>query len=239
MPQALSDVIRRVRSLSNEPVVRFYTDTEITDWVNDAARDIARRTEDLENISTTTRVMAAVGSYPAPADMIRLHRVEFQPVGSSQLYPIDVANRNEIDNIIGFNPNIQSSYPWVCWLWGTPNNGTYPLTISFYPIFATGGQLNLWYFRMPVRIGDPIATASNYNQPVDVPEGWDDLVVNYAIYRALQKAKNPEWQVRKAEYEAQLVTMIDVTRAWHDQPGQMVAPGGGRWSMDWLYGMDQ
>lgn len=238
MPQPLSDVIRRARSGLNEPVTRFYTDTELTDWVNDAARDIARRTEDLENINTTTPVNVGIGAYPAPSDLIRLHRVEFNPTGSSQVYPIEIRDRNEIDNIIGFNPSIQSSYPWVCWMWGTPNNATYPLTVSFYPVFATGGQLRLWYFRMPNRIGDPVATPANAALPVEVPEGWDDLVVDYCIIRALQKARNPEWQTRKVEFEAKLVNMIDATRAWHDQTAQMVAPGGGRWSMDWLYGMD-
>lgn len=243
--QTLSDVIRRTRSLLEEPAPpttnygaqRYYTDTELTDWINDACRDIARRTEDLENLSTTTSAIAGTGSYSVPSDLIRLHRVEFIPTGSTQLYPIEIRDRNTVDQLIGFNPQIQSSYPWVCWLWGTPNNVTYPLTLSFYPVFSTGGQINLWYFRLPTRLTDPASAANAYAALVEVPEGWDDLVVEYAVARGYQKQKNSEWLQRKQEYENHLQSMIDITRQWHDQANRIM-PNRERWSMGWLYDFD-
>lgn len=241
--QPLTDVIRRVRAILEEPAPptstygaqRFYSDTEITDWINDGCRDIARRTEDLENISTTMQAIVGTANYALPADTIRVHRVEFIPTGSTQLYPIELRNRNEIDQLIGFNPTVQSSYPKVAWLWGTPNNSTYPLTMSFYPVFSMAGQINIWYFRMPIRLGDPVADPTQYQRSVDVVEGWDDLVVDYATCRALQKARNPEWKERKQEYEARLVSMIEVTRQWHDQMNQVINPASNRWNMSWLY----
>jgi hypothetical protein len=218
-------------------VQRLYTDRELTDWINDGCRDIARRTEDLANTNTTTPVIVGTAAYALPTDTIRLHRVDFQPTGSTQVYPIEIRNRNEIDQLIGFNPTIQSSYPWVCWLWGTPGNVTFPLTVTFYPVFSTGGTLSLWYFRMPVRIADPTVDPSQYQTLVETVEGWDDLVVEYAMTRALQKARNPEWQQRKQEYEAQLASMVDVTRQYHDQANRMLGSRE-RWSMDWLYGFE-
>jgi hypothetical protein len=73
---------------------------------------------------------------------------------------------------------------------------------------------------------------------LDIVEGWDDIVVDYAVVRGLQKQRNPEWQARKEQYEATLASMVDVTRRYHDQQsyisyGTNMLPswlvGGGEW----------
>jgi hypothetical protein len=232
MTATLQTLIANSRSLLDETTGNFYTDPELTTWINDGLRDVARRTEDLENINTTTPVIIGTANYALPADCIRIHRVEFQPAGSTQLYPIEIRNRNEIDGLIGFNPTIQSSYPWVCWLWGTPGNSTFPLTISFYPVFSTGGQLNIWYFHMPAILIQPTDVA-------EIPSGWEDLIPLFVEAMGKRKDRDPSWQEAKAEYENRLVSMIEVSRAWHDQTNQIMNPRSSSWSMQWLWGFDE
>lgn len=231
MTASLTTLLTNCRSLIDESSARFYSDLELTVWINDCCRDIARRSEDIQHINTTTAVIVGTANYSLPIDCIRVHRVEFQPTGSTQLYPIEIRNRNEIDQLIGFNPSIQSSYPWVCWMWGSPGNTTYPLTISFYPVFSTGGTLSIWYFRMPaaLAIGTDVA---------EIPNGWEDLVPLFVEAMAKRKDRDPGWQEAKQEYETRLNNLIEVSRQWHDQMNQMINPRQGNWSMSWLYGSD-
>jgi hypothetical protein len=91
---------------------------------------------------------------------------------------------------------------------------------------------------MPIRLTDPAIDPTAYDALVDTVEGWDDLVVDYTVCRAYQKARNPEWKDRKAEYEARLVSMIEITRQWHDQQNQMINPASNRWNMSWLYSFE-
>jgi hypothetical protein len=233
VPVTLNDIIRRTRSKLNEPAYptapnstvnnpapHFYTDFELTDWVNDCCRDIARRSEDLQSISQIPTT-PGLGAYPAPLDCIRVNRLEFTPSNSTQVYPIDLKTRAEADQYIGFNPNIQSSYPFISWLWGTPGSTVSALRIYFYPVFAQAGNIACWYYRQPTRLNNPVTIPTDYNQTLDYPEGWDDAIVLYAESMALQKARSPEWQTRMQMYDQMIQYLIDISRQWHDQTKQI------------------
>src|SRR4051794_705929 len=99
MPVTLAEYIRRSRSVLDEPASRFWTDAELTDWVNDGARDLARKAEDLLSYDTTIIVTPNVATYPLPADCIRVHRAEFVPSGSTQSYPVRGSSQDEMDTI--------------------------------------------------------------------------------------------------------------------------------------------
>lgn len=263
MPQTLQDVISRVRSEIDESAARMFTDTELTNWINDALRDVARRAENLITVDSTVQIPAFVPSsfapgppqYPlnlgtgeavtgfgssGPTDVLRLDRVEFVPSNqNNQIYRIEPSTQNEMDQIWGTYQQNSSSYPRWYVLNGYPGgSGRNLFTIQLYPVPSQSGTLNIYYYRLPTRISDPIANPASYLTTIDVVEGWDDLAVTYALYKSLQKQRDPEWQARKQEYEANLAQMIDTTRKFHDQQsyisyGTNMLPswlvGGGEW----------
>jgi hypothetical protein len=250
MPQTLTDAIRRVRSIVDEPATpsspagapHKYSDTEITDWVNDGLRDVSRRAEDLITYDTTITVPAyipapgiAAPTYPLLGDVIRIQRIEFIPANAiNQVYKLEPSTQNEMDQIWGTYQQNPASYPqwWVTrgYPGGTNRNA---FVLQIYPVPSQNGTLNL-YYRLPYRFLDPVANAGEYNKPMDIIEGWDDSVVDYASYKALQKAKDPEWKDRKTDYEEKITQMIDVTRKFHDQASFMTY--GTMYQPAWLVG---
>lgn len=251
MPITLTDAIRRVRSIVDEPAyptlpgstsnpatspqARFYTDTEITDWINDGLRDIARRAETLITKDTTVAIPAygqdpsnPPPTYPlnlgaSPGDVIRINRVEFQVAADSgQIYPLEPATRQYLDNIWNINQLSTMSYPAYWTTQGIPGgSGRNAFAIQLFPNSGQAGNLNIFYYRMPVRIQDPVQTPAAYNTTLDCIEGWDDMVIDFAFMRALIKARNADWQAAQQMYEQKIANIIDQTRQFHDQPAYM------------------
>lgn len=257
MPVTLNDAIYRVRSLLDEPAYptlpgstnnpalwpqpRFYTDTEITAWVNDALRDLARRTEGLVTFDTSMTIPPytpvpgiSAPAYPLPIDVVRINRIEFLPTGSiNQTYPLQASTQQQMDQVWGTFQQNPASYPQFWVTRGYPGGtGRNQFALQIYPVPSAGGTLQIFYYRQPTRITDPVATPANYTLTLDCIEGWDDLVVDYAEYKGLQKARNVEWKDRKQEYEEKVGQMVDVTRAWTDQPSYVTF--GTRYMPSWL-----
>src|SRR5579862_3501321 len=98
MPVTLFDAIRRLRSRLDEQawptmpnssavqnVPHLYSDTELTDWINDGLRDVSRRAETLITYDQSIFIpaygenpSAPIPAYNLPDDVIRINRVEFQ-----------------------------------------------------------------------------------------------------------------------------------------------------------------
>src|SRR5215472_1609297 len=257
MPVTLNDAIYRLRSVLDEPAyptlpgstsnattspqARFFTDTELTAWINDACRDMARRTEGLVTFDTTITIPAYVPqpgvsapTYPLPEDVIRINRIEFVPTGAiNQTYPLQASTQQQMDQVWGTYQQNPASYPQFWVTRGYPGgSGRNDHVLQIYPVPSQGGTLQIYYYRQPTRITDPVATPANYNLNLDCIEGWDDLIVEFASYKALQKQRSPEWQQRKQEYEEKIQQMIDVTRSWTDQPSYMTF--GTRFMPSWL-----
>ena len=252
MPIMLIDAIRQVRANVNEPAYptlsgstpgnpppRFYTDTEITDWINDGLRDISRRAETLITFDTSIVLPAYTPTpgqsaplYPLQSDIIRIQRIEFLST-SGQTYPLQASTPQEMDQIWGTNQSNSSSYP-IWWITkGYPGGtGRNQFNLQVYPNPSSGGTLQIYYYRLPIRLADPALNALNYNVTLDIIEGWDDLVVEYATYKAMQKARDDAWKDRKATYEQNVTQMIDVTRKFTDQPSYFSY--GARMMPSWL-----
>lgn len=218
MPVTLTDVLRRIRSRLNETTPQLWTDTELTDWVNDGCRDLARKAEDLMVYDTSLAVSANVAVYTLPqSDIIRINRAEYVPTGSTQTYPLVPSNQAEMDTIWGTNQGIQSAYPQWFVLTGYPGGvGTGALKIQFYPVPSQAGTINLFYYKLPYRFLDPNLNPAELTKNVEVVEGWEDLVIMYAEWNALRKSRDPRWQEAKQLYDQELDYLIDVTRYYHD-----------------------
>jgi hypothetical protein len=83
-----ADAISAIRARLDEPSAIYWTDTDIRRWINDTAKDMARRTECLRG-TYDQAVVASDGDYtPAftsTTNMYRIYRVEYIPTGQTQI----------------------------------------------------------------------------------------------------------------------------------------------------------
>ena len=210
MSVLLSTALTNVRSLLDEPNPQFWQNSELTNWINEACADIARRVEWKRTTANIT-VTEGTQDYTAPEDVYRIYRLEYVPVGSDSqtTYTCEFRGYMEMDQIWGINQQWPASYPLYYTLWKVPPS----MTIILYPVPAQGGQLNVYYYQQ-------ITPASNPDTDyIDALEGWEDVVYDYAVYRALRKDADPRWQEFKATYEDKIMYMIDSTRTFQDQAG--------------------
>lgn len=234
MPQQLADYLTRIRSVIDEPTARFWTNAELTNWVNDGARDMARRAEDLITFDTSIVIVANTAVYALPPDVIRIHRCEFVPVNSTQTYPVRASSQDEMDQIWGTYQANPASYPsWFVTRGYPGGGGSSSFKIQFYPVPSQPGTMNLYYYKLPLRIGNPDMDLSQLTVNVDCPEGWDDLIIQYVEWRALRKTRDPRWQDSYQMYNENFDYLLNVTRFYHDQQ-QVISTASRSMVPQWL-----
>lgn len=214
MSVLLSAAIANTRSLLDEPVSRFWTDTELTTWINEACSDSQRRAEWAIELGTIA-VSADVQTYTAPSDVYRINKITFIQSGSTNTYTLEYRGRMEMDQIWGINQQWPANYPLYYTLQGQPGVGT--LSIITYPVPSVAGSLNVVYYRQ-------ISTVTATTSPIDAPLGFEDMTYDYAAYRALRKDADPRWKDFKSDYEEKLVALVDSSRTYQDQ-GNFVSTG--------------
>jgi len=210
---ALSAARTEVRALLNEPNAQQWTDAQLNSWINQGAQDVARRAEILWKVQPIP-VQENVQNYDWPTDVYRTHRVEFIPQTGTFTYPLSFMGYNEMDQVWGVYQTFPAAWPTWYTLKGqqaaasTPGA---PMIITLFPVPAQSGVLNVYYYRT-------IIPAANDTDLVDTTAGWEDLVYEYAVYKALRNDNNPNWQNAKNEYEEDLNNLIQTTRTWTDEP---------------------
>jgi hypothetical protein len=235
----LTNALSIVRSMLDEPVPQFWTNTELTTWLNEACADIERRSETLRNEYTTT-VTANTQDYSAPNDVLRIYRCEFQPTqasGAGQLtYPLEYRGLLGMDQYWGNLQSQPASFPALYTLWYAPVSSSQSpaavstqLQIRLYPVPSQSGTLNIYYYRQ-------IVSVSAGTDTLDCLPGWEDCVYDYTVYKALRKDADPRWKDQQSLYESKLTNMIDTTRSFTDQPDYISTGPVGQPS--WLLGGD-
>lgn len=196
-----------VRDRLDEAVAIHWSDAQLNSWINEGARDIARRTETLQD-KEVIAVLANTREYTIPASVLRIHRAEFKVTGDNNIYPLEFRAFNAMDSIWWTQQGVTTSTPLLYTVWGSnPNN-----KVVIYPVPAQAGALTLFVYRLPV-------VAEEDGDEVEVPGGWDDLCVDYAEYHALRRDRDPRWQEAKTLYEERIADFYDLSRHWVDQGG--------------------
>jgi hypothetical protein len=224
----LSTALSNVRSFVNEPTAQEWSDAQFTAYLNMGQADVQRKSESLRT-SLAIPVTANVQKYTGPSDSLRIYRVEYVPTGSptQQTYSLDFRGFNEMDAIWGIYQQYTGSYPSLYTLWKNPPN----LTIITYPVPAQAGVLNVYYYPQPVAMVNPTDT-------MDCLPGFEDVVFDYAVYRALRQDADPRWKDQWTLYSQNLANMIDMSRTFTDQPnafssGSMNVPSWLVTGSDW------
>lgn len=207
MTLTLTDALSQVRSLLDEPNPQFWSDAELTNWINEACSNMARKIEWKRN-NASIAVTAETQTYTGPEDMIRIYRITFTPTDSDNTYTVENRGVMEMDQIWGINQQWPANYPLYYTTWKVPPN----LEIILYPVPSQDGALNVFYYQQ-------ITVAASGGDPVDVLEGYEDIVYDYTVYRALRKDADPRWADFKQTYEDKLVDLYENSRSFQDQAG--------------------
>lgn len=189
-----------LRERLSEPVAAAWTNAELDRYLNEGVREIAIRTECLADIAD---IAVSIGVYlvNVPADVNRIHRAEWvssiiaEFSGSDRIYPLRYTQINNLDNLRGSGQETMTGTPEIYSTWGYPGSSTFKTVL--YPRPQTAGTLRIHYYRLP-------AVASGEGDLLDIPNGWDHLVYDYAEFRARLKDGDDAWQVAKSEFEGRL-----------------------------------
>jgi hypothetical protein len=224
----LTTALSNVRSFLDEPTVQEWSDAQLTAYLNLGQADVQRKSEGLR-ATAIVPVTANVQKYGAPANSLRIYRVEFVPGGlpTQQTYSLEFRGYNEMDAIWGIYQQYTGAYPSLYTLWNQPPQ----LTIVTYPVPAQNGQLNVFYYPQPAAMVNPTDT-------MDCLPGFEDVVLDYAVYRALRQDADARWKDQWQLYSDNLANMIDMSRTFTDQPnaftsGSMNVPSWLVTGSDW------
>ena len=223
MTMTLAEGRTAVRDLIDEDTAQFWTDTQLNNWLNQGCADIARRAMVLRQMAQIT-VFANTQNYSAPTDMYQIYRIQFVPNTGVFIYPLTFMGYQEADQAWGTYQQFPAAWPEIFTMWNNPGATTASpatLTIRLFPVPAQNGVLQVFYYRQ-------IVTAVADGDQLDTIPGWEDLAVEYAVYLAKRKDKEPDWQDAFAFYEQKLNDMIMVTGTFQDQAGTF-STGQGQW----------
>jgi hypothetical protein len=201
----LSQALTEVRDFLDEPTAQMWTDTQLTSYINLGQADVQRKSEALRNL-TTIPVLTNTQKYVAPSDLMRIYRLEYIPSGSTQTYGLEFRGYNEMDAVWGTYQQYTGAFPSLYTLWAQPPK----LQIVAYPVPSQAGIFQCFYYRLPV----PVAANTD---TLDCLPGYESLIYDYAVYRALRQDADPRWQDQFQLYQDNLNSMISLSRTFTDQ----------------------
>lgn len=214
MTWTLAEARTEARDILDEANAQFWTDAQLNTWINQGCADIARRALCLRSMATPA-VTANVQNYNAPSDMYELYRVEFVPSTGTFIYPLTFMGYQEADQAWGTYQSFPAAWPEIFTLWINPGRTTASpanLEIRLFPVPSQPGVLNVLYYRQTV-------LAVFDGDQIDTLPGWEDLAVEYAVFKAKRKDKEADWQDAFSFYESRLNDMILVSGTFQDQAG--------------------
>lgn len=205
-----ADVLEQIRDRLDEATSTYWTDAELYRFINEGAREVCRRGEVLQKRDTIASI-ASTQEYTMPTDVLRVYRVEYEDA-SSNVVPLEYRDFNSMDSIWWTRQKTTTgSKPYWYTMWGYPP----ALKIILYPAPTTGSEtIRVFYYGLPTALADD---GTDVAETVEVPQGWEDLVVLFAEFTAMRKDGDPRWAEAKTLFEERTKDMIEMTRRWTDQ----------------------
>ncbi len=191
-----------------------WLNSELRSWMNEAMRDIARRTESLMQSDTVTGVVGQ-HNYTLDSDIVRVHMVEWRPTAGG-VYLMEATPLHVFKSSVPPQQEDAQGRPQLWTLWGFGPT----MELLVYPTPAEAGTFKVYKYLMPA---DLAIDGSDASDTVTVPTGWEDLICDYAEYRAKRKDADPDWQAAKALYDEHLLDLYATAIQWQDQAGVITA----------------
>jgi hypothetical protein len=216
MAKSMGAVIREVRMRLSEQTEGRWRDDSLRSWSNDACREIARRAR-WKRASGTIAAVAGTQEYNLASDCLEVHMVRYVATGDTHVHDLQYNDYKDVIAKSQTSFSIASSRPALWYTWGYPGTSTFKLGV--FPKPAEAGTFTVHYYASPTDIsieGTADTTA------IDVPMGWEDVVVTHVTALALQADGDARWQEMMAKYENDLQNLLDISERYVDQPGTVV-----------------
>ena len=201
----LTQALTEIRDFLDEPTAQEWSDTQLTSYINLGCAEVQRKAEAIRSLATIP-VIANVQKYIAPSNILRIYRLEYVPTGSTQTYGLEFRGYNEMDAVWGTYQQYTGAFPSLYTLWNNPPT----LQIVAYPVPSQAGNFNCFYYRNIVPV---VATTDT----LDCLPGYESVIYDYAVYRAMRQDADPRWQDQFQLYTQNLEAMINQSRSFTDQ----------------------
>lgn len=206
----LAEARTALRERLDERSARQWSDEMLNRWLNEGAKDMARKAEVLQ-ASADIDGVDGTQAYNLPANAVRVHRATWSNDGEDTSYPLEYRDFQSADAVWWTQQAVTQGTPHLFTMWGVPG----AVQITLYPTPSVNGTLSLMYYRLPV-------VATTDSATLDIPMGWEDTVYAYATYMAMMQDRDQRWQSQKALYDEQMSDLLTLTRRYSDQSGSSV-----------------
>jgi hypothetical protein len=225
--------LAQLRENLNEGTASTWSDAELLRYLYYGSKQVAQKLMASKR-STTIAVTLGTQTYTGPTDLILIHRVAFSATGATDRLSLELRAPREMDEIWGTAETQSRGDPRFISMWGKVPT----VTIKLYPTPSRSGTLYVDYYNFP-----PLPATFSINAigatAIDIPDGYEDMVITYAEIRARRRVGDSMWQEIAAEYSDALSTMENiVTRPHHDQAQFITADNAymsGPWSWNPWY----
>lgn len=207
-----AQALTRIREQIDEPTAAQWSDDSIRRWINEAVKDIARRTKCFRDSGTFTTT-AGTTDYTITTKLVQITHVNYLADGWPYVRPltyIDVPTKDSF----GW---VAATWPQFYALWGQPGN----ITMILNPAPpSTGDTVTYYYYKVPTDLAT--SSTADASTALSIPEGWDDLIYLYAEYSARRRDQEGQlWVEAKQLYEQGLAELAKNALRWTDQVGQI------------------
>lgn len=233
MAQTQLTVRTAIRDRLDEATAGQWGDAQLNRWINEGARELARRTRQLTDTTTFTTT-AGTAEYTVDADVLEIFQAYYAP-GDGRQVPMIARAWDGMNNVWGQYQNQTGGDPVMFTVWGFSPN----MKIRLYPAPAESSKtVTLLVSRLPADLAtDNTANASN----VDFPDAWIDCLYDFVTYQALLKDRDDRWQAYKSLFEQradEMAMQADVLAVTNEMIADPLVSGGmvPRWLVDPNYG---
>lgn len=217
MAQSLGAMMTQAGDRLNDANHARFPQPLLRRWINEGCRELVRKTECLFGQDSIV-VVAGTQSYSLPANTVRINHVQYE--ASGQVYALEFIERGAAQWRWGTNQTSQSAYPEQFSTWGHP--GSTNLTVYLYPVPSTAGLLRVWYARLPTELS---TTGSADGLNIDVPNGWEDAVLDYVMANAYLRDRRPEeYQLMMQRFQDRLLALAETANRNYDTNPGMILP---------------
>jgi hypothetical protein len=195
-PISLATLITEVRALINEPAAGFWTDSEITSWLQQGALDCSTKSGCTETMAGLV-LSANVIEYPLPSVF------DSPAISIDQFIKVYAAMLNQ-QALVRIHPRMFGHLAKVATTDPTQYWCQFGQRLFFFPVGSTAPGA--------VRLFCEVATAD----PLELPIAWQPLTILYAASRA--KLKDQRYAEAAALYTEYISTLVYQRRDLLERP---------------------
>lgn len=194
----IQDIVRRIRETTGDTAVVQFSNETLTDWINDAIREIVTNNSLLQAKATAVQV-AGQKSYTLPEDIFKIHSM-YSDTEKLEILSLGEFEDRDFDLTETGNPTVACIYAGK---------------VDLFPTPSKAGSIYVNYSKMPkevVYISEGVSSATAWVPSTpDIPVAYHNRIVTYCLAQvALQDSDYALYQALKSEFETGVFSLDHV-----------------------------